>query len=212
MSIPATKVAVVYYSSTGTTHALAQAAADFAVKHGAEVRLRRVAELGTGSGRAGSDEHAAATSHVDLAEPADLDWADAILIGSPVHFGLAAPALMQFLNTTSKLSIDGRLANKVVSAFATGSAPHGGQVSTILALHNAICHWGSLIVATGSTAPVLFKPHNGNPYGASATVGGNTGSVHEENVEAIEFQALRTIQVAAAVVRGGLEPVTGTAA
>ena len=39
------KVAVIYYSATGTVHALAQAVAEGAASAGAEVRLRRVAEL-----------------------------------------------------------------------------------------------------------------------------------------------------------------------
>ena len=37
--------AVIYYSSTGTVHALARAAAEGAEKAGARVRLRKVAEL-----------------------------------------------------------------------------------------------------------------------------------------------------------------------
>ena len=37
-------VAVIYYSATGTVHALAQAAAEGAEKAGANVRLRKVAE------------------------------------------------------------------------------------------------------------------------------------------------------------------------
>jgi NAD(P)H dehydrogenase (quinone) len=37
-------VAIIYYSATGTVHALAQAAAEGAEKAGAQVRLRKVAE------------------------------------------------------------------------------------------------------------------------------------------------------------------------
>ncbi|MET8231197.1 flavodoxin domain-containing protein [Micromonospora sp. NPDC005298] len=39
------QVAVFYYSSTGTVHALAEAVAEGATSAGAEVRLRRAAEL-----------------------------------------------------------------------------------------------------------------------------------------------------------------------
>jgi NAD(P)H dehydrogenase (quinone) len=39
------KVAVIDYSATGTVHALAQAVAEGAAAAGAEVRLRRVAEV-----------------------------------------------------------------------------------------------------------------------------------------------------------------------
>jgi multimeric flavodoxin WrbA len=38
-------VAVIYYSSTGNVHALAKGVAEGATQAGAEVRLRRVAEL-----------------------------------------------------------------------------------------------------------------------------------------------------------------------
>ncbi|GHE75663.1 NAD(P)H dehydrogenase (quinone) [Streptomyces sp. 2132.2] len=197
-----TNIAVIYYSSTGSTYKLAEAAAAAAEKEGAEVRLLRVAEIdpnGEAARRDGASDFQNATKDVPVVTLADLEWADGILIGTPVHFGLAAPQLMHFINSTSKLSIEGKLLNKAVSAFASGSAAHGGQVSAILALHNAITHWGSLIVSTGSTDPVLYKPKNGNPYGASAVVGGNPGQVPEENLEAAAFQARRTLEVAAVV-------------
>ncbi len=40
-----TKLAVIYYSATGTTHKLAQAFERGGLEAGAEVRLRRVREL-----------------------------------------------------------------------------------------------------------------------------------------------------------------------
>ncbi|MFD7700942.1 flavodoxin family protein [Streptomyces caelestis] len=200
-----TNVAVIYYSSTGSTHQLAQAAADAAAAEGAEVRLRRVPELAA-TGRPGSQEHAASVADIPEATLDDLEWADALLLGSPVHFGLAAPQLMQFINTSSSLSIHGKLLNKAVSAFASGSAEHGGQVTTILALHNAICHWGSVIVATGSADPVLYEKNNGNPYGASTVTGNRVGFIHDENAGAIAYQTRRTIQVAAALKAAAAAP------
>ncbi|MFI2428376.1 NAD(P)H-dependent oxidoreductase [Streptomyces sp. NPDC018955] len=193
-----TNVAVIYYSSTGSTHRLAVAAADAAAAEGAEVRLRRVSETAA-TGRPGSEEHAASVADIPEATPDDLQWADAILLGTPVHFGLAAPQLMQFINTSSALSIQGELLNKAVSAFASGSAEHGGQVTAILALHNAICHWGSVIVATGSADPVLYEKNNGNPYGASTVAGNRAGFIHPENAGAIAYQTRRTLHVAAAL-------------
>ncbi|MEU1624304.1 NAD(P)H-dependent oxidoreductase [Streptomyces sp. NPDC020096] len=200
-----TNVAVIYYSSTGSTYKLAEAAAAAAQKAGADVRLRKIAELdpqAAASTRDGAAEHRAATADVPEAAPEDLEWADAILLGTPVHFGLPAPQLMHFINGTSALSIPGKLLDKAVSAFASGSANQGGQVSAILALHNAICHWGSVIVPTGSTDPVLYEPNNGNPYGVSSTTKNETGYVHDENLAAIDFQTRRTMEIAAAIARG----------
>jgi len=200
------KVAVIYYSFTGNVHLLADAAATAAGKAGADVRLRRIAELAPMPAqlaeRAGWAEHTAATADVAEVTLDDLDWADAILLGSPVRFGLPAPQLMHFIDTTAQLSIAGRLTNKVVSAFTSACAPHGGQVTTILALHNAVCHWGAVIVPTGSADPILYRPDNGNPYGVSHVSHAVHGSVTEDNFAAMEFLTRRTMQVAGALVRG----------
>jgi NAD(P)H dehydrogenase (quinone) len=200
-----TKVAVIYYSSSGNVHKLAVAAATAAEKEGAEVRLRRIPELVPDPpviDREAWADHRSATSDIPDASLDDLDWADAVLIGTPVRFGLPAPQLLHFIDTTARLSIPGRLRNKAVSAFTSGSAPNGGQVTAILALHNAFCHWGSVIVSTGSTEPVLFEPMNGNPYGASSVSRNQPGNVHEENLAAVEFQARRVVAVARALTAG----------
>lgn len=200
-----TNVAVIYYSSSGNVHKLAAAAASAAESVGADVRLRRIPELVAEPPVIDRDAwaaHRTSTEDIPDATLADLDWADAILFGTPVRFGLPAPQLLHFIDTTAQLSIPGKLTNKAVSAFTSGSAPHGGQVSTILALHNAFCHWGSVIVSTGSTEPVLFEPNNGNPYGASSVSRNQPGNVHDENLAAVEFQARRTVAVAAALAKG----------
>ncbi len=200
-----TNLAVVYYSSTGNTHILASAAAVAAEKAGAEVRLRRIPELVSEpptTDQAAWARHVELTQDVPEASLADLEWADAIIFGTPVRFGLPAPALMHFIDTTAALSIGGGLASKTVSAFATGSAPQGGQVTAILALHNSFCHWGSVIVANGSTDPVLFLPTNGNPYGSSNVSRNQPGNVTEDNLAAVEFQTGRVLEVATALVNG----------
>ncbi|MED7949835.1 NAD(P)H-dependent oxidoreductase [Streptomyces sp. BE303] len=200
-----TTIAVVYYSSTGNVARLAEAAASAAEKAGAEVRLRRIADLPDDTYVPGTEDAARElrerTADVPVVDLADLAWADGILIGSPVRFGLPAAPVLRFIDSTAPLSIPGGLADKAVSAFTSGSAPRGGHETTILALHNAFCHWGSLILATGSTDPVLFRPNNGNPYGASAVSRNVPGQVHEENIAAVEYQARRVVRVAG-VVRG----------
>ncbi|MFJ3695907.1 NAD(P)H:quinone oxidoreductase [Streptomyces sp. NPDC090052] len=199
-------VAVVYYSSTGNVHRLADAAAVSAKKTGAEVRLRRVAEVFPQSQvEAGNDAWAAhleATRDVPLAALDDLEWADAILFGTPTRFGLPAAQLKQFLDTTVGLSLQGKLVNKVVSSFTSTAAGHSGQESTILALNNTYYHWGAIIVPTGATDPVLTTPGNGNPYGVSSVSGNQPGNVSEENLAAMEFQARRVAGIATALKRG----------
>ncbi|GAA4770922.1 MULTISPECIES: NAD(P)H-dependent oxidoreductase [Streptomyces] len=199
-------IAVVYYSSTGNVHTLAEAAAEAAVKAGADVRLLRIPPLPSETVVPGTEDavaaHGEAVRDVPEATPEDLVWADGILIGSPVRFGLPAAPVSVFLDSTAPVSIPGLLADKVVSAFTSGSAPHGGHETTLMALYNAVCHWGSLIVANGSTDEVLFRPENGNPYGTSSVTRNRPGNVHEDNLAAIGFQARRVVEVARLVAAG----------
>jgi NAD(P)H dehydrogenase (quinone) len=83
------KIAVIYYSSTGHVHTLADALANGAADAGAEVRLRRVAELAQEEiirREAAWHEHCAATVDVvDEAQVEDLEWADGFALGTPMR-------------------------------------------------------------------------------------------------------------------------------
>lgn len=168
----AARLAVIYYSATGSVHELANAVADGATAAGAEVRLRRVKEL---AGEAAIDANPAWRKHVDTtryqvdeATLHDLEWANAYAFGSPTRFGLPAAQLKQFLDQTGSLWQAGVMARKPVTSFTSSQNAHGGQESTILALNTVFYHWGCVIVPPGYTDPSLFEA-GGNPYGTSST-------------------------------------------
>ena len=194
-------VAIIYYSSTGTVHALARAAAEGAEKAGARVRLRKVAELappGAISANPAWGQHLRDTADVAEASLDDLDWADAVLFGTPTRFGNPASQLRSFIDTTGGLWREGKLTDKVYSAFTASSTAHGGQESTLLALGNTFYHWGGIIVPPGYADPVQFK--SGNPYGTSHVAG--AGPPDEVALEAARFQARRAVDIAAALKAG----------
>jgi NAD(P)H dehydrogenase (quinone) len=195
------KVAIIYYSATGTVHALARAAADGAEKAGAQVRLRKVAELAPPeaiNARPAWAQHIQDTADVIEASPEDLAWADAVLFGTPTRFGNVAGQLKAFIDTTGVLWYQGKLADKVYSAFTASNTAHGGQESTILALGNVFYHWGGIIVPPGYTDPVQFQ--TGNPYGTShVAADGPPGDVV---LEAARYQARRVVDTAAALKAG----------
>ncbi|MFC4117982.1 NAD(P)H:quinone oxidoreductase [Nonomuraea zeae] len=194
-------VAVIYYSATGTVHALAQAAAEGAEKAGAHVRLRKVAETAPPeaiSARPEWAQHLRDTADVAEAALDDLDWADAVVFGTPTRFGNPAGPLRAFIDTTGPLWFQGRLADKVYSAFTASNTAHGGQESTILALGNTFYHWGGIIVPPGYTDPVQFQ--SGNPYGASHVTG--DGPPSDVSLEAARYQARRVADVAALLKAG----------
>ncbi|GCD97612.1 MULTISPECIES: flavodoxin family protein [Embleya] len=205
-----TNITIIFHSRSGNIYQLVEKAAQTARAAGAEVRVRKVAELPDPMilDKQAYQDLATATAEIPEAGLDDLVWADAIMIGTPVHYGLPAPQILNFFDHTGPVAIPGKLMNKAVSAFASGSMPHAGQQATILALHNAFCHWGSVIVSNGSAAAVLHQPGNGAPYGTGTISRHEANSVTDDNLGAIEYQTLRTLQVAGALKRG-LEPEPG---
>lgn len=129
------KVAVIYYSSTGAVHALAEAVAEGAAGAGAEVRLRRVAELAADGAIDENPrwrQHADATASIPEAAVEDLAWADAYAFGTPTRFGAPAAQLKQFIDQSAGLWREGALADKPVTAFTSAFNRHGGGEATII--------------------------------------------------------------------------------
>src|ERR1700758_2282902 len=117
----AVKVAIIYYSATGTTYQLARAIEKGASEAGADVRFRKVRELAPDEAIASSQgwaAHRLETQHVLEATLDDLAWADAIIFGTPTRYGLPTAQLKQFLDTTGKLWAEGALVNKTSPSFS----------------------------------------------------------------------------------------------
>ena len=164
-------VAVIYYSSTGTNHAMAEAVAEGARGAGADVRVRLVAETAPDAAIDGNPSWRAFVDRVKdapRASLADLEWADAVVFGTPTRYGNMAAQLKAFLDSTGGLWFQGKLADKVYAGFTSAQNTHGGQESTLLGLYTTIHHFGGIIVTPGYTDPVTFAS-GGNPYGPSVT-------------------------------------------
>ena len=163
-----TKLAIIYYSSYGTAHAMATRLAETAEKAGAEVRVRRVRETAPDEVVKSVDAwaaHAASVADQPVAEPDDMAWADAVIMGSGTRYGHITSQLQAFIDTLGPLWQEGKLADKVYSALTSCSPLHGGQESTLLAMLTTYCHFGGIIVPPGYTDQSKFD--DGNPYGVS---------------------------------------------
>jgi NAD(P)H dehydrogenase (quinone) len=201
--LAAVRMAVVYYSATGTTYRLAAAAAEAAEKAGADVRLRKVRELAPDEAVAtneGWGAHMRATADVVEASPDDLEWADAIVFGTPTRFGLPRAQLKQFIDTAGPLWAQGKLTNKVASSFTSTATAHGGQETTIVSLNTTFYHWGCIIVPPGYADPIQFQA--GNPYGASHVSQNGTVLPGDVELAAAAFQSRRAVEIAGALARG----------
>ncbi len=192
------KTAVIYYSATGGTHKLAEAIAEGAREAGSEVRVLKVKELAPEEAIASNEgwgNHIRETSNIPEATLADLEWADAIVLGSPTRYGGAASQLRQFIDQTGPLWAKGALVDKVGSAFSSAATAHGGQEATILSLLTTFYHWGSIVVAPGFADPIQFAM--GNPYGVSFASQNGAVPPDETALAAAKFQGKRVVETAA---------------
>ena len=197
------KLAIVYYSATGTIQTMAERVHQAAEAAGAEVRLRHVAELAPDEA---IDSQPAWRAHVDAlagqpgATPDDVVWADAVVFGTPTRFGNVSAQLKQFIDTCGPQWGQGLLADKVYSGFTATATTHGGQESTLLALYNSIYHFGGLIAAPGYTDPVKFA--DGNPYGTSHVAGQGDIPIADTTFAAARYQGERVAKLATALKAG----------
>ena len=167
-----TKVLVLYYSAYGHVETMAQAVAQGARDAGAEVTIKRVAEL--------VPEEVARNAGMKLEQPAplatvdELPQYDAIIFGTPTRFGNMAAQMRNFLDQTGKHWLSGALIGKVGSVFASTASQHGGQETTITSFHLTLLHHGMVIVGlpyTFKDLATMREITGGTPYGASCVTG-----------------------------------------
>jgi NAD(P)H dehydrogenase (quinone) len=193
------KVLVLYYSAYGHIERMAQAMADGAREAGATVDIRRVPEL--------VPEEVARASHykmdqeAPLAKVDELPDYDAIIIGTGTRYGRMASQMANFLDQTGGLWARGALHGKVGSAFTSTATQHGGQETTLMAIHTNLMHFGMVCVGL----PYSFQGQmrldevtGGAPYGASTIAGGDGSRQPSDNeLEGARFQGRLVAEVAA---------------
>ncbi|MBW3571088.1 MAG: NAD(P)H:quinone oxidoreductase [Gemmatimonadetes bacterium] len=190
------RLAVVYYSTYGTNHRMAQTAVEAAEAAGAEVRLRKAPETapeGVVNGQDAWRAQAELTADIPEVTPADMEWANAYLFSAPTRYGVSASQLRAFIDTLGPLWSQGKLADKAVTAMTSANNAHGGQETTLIGLYTTMMHWGAIIVPPGYTDPVL-KAAGGNPYGTTVTATG--GELSDEIKAAIRHQTRRLVEFA----------------
>ncbi|MEU4556816.1 NAD(P)H:quinone oxidoreductase type IV [Actinoplanes sp. NPDC023936] len=195
------KLAIIYYSSTGTIHGMAERLREAGEKAGAEVRLRQVPELAPEEAIASNaawSQHFDRTKNEPKATADDVVWADGVLFGTPTRYGNVSSQLKQFIDTLGPQWGQGLLANKAYAGFTASMTEHGGQESTLLALYNTIYHFGGIVVAPGYTDPLKFA--DGNPYGVSHVTGGS----NDAPLTGVQFAALDHLATRMVTIAGKL--------
>ena len=193
-----TKLAIIYYSSTGHGTAMAAEVEKAALAAGAEVRLRPIAETADESRFADNPAWSAnykATKDLPAASAEDIEWADAVIFGSPTRFSNVAAPFQTFLDSLGGAWAQGKLANKVYAAFTSSQTLHGGQETTLQKIHQVVMHFGGIIVAPGYTDGSKFV--DGNPYGVGHVTGpDNQNELSDTTKTALKHMTERVLTVA----------------
>jgi len=197
------KVLIVYYSTYGHVHKMAEAIAEGVKEvNGDEAIMRRVPETLPADvlAKMGAVDAQKAFSNVPVCTVEELASADAIIFGTPTRFGNMCGQMRQFLDATGQLWAQGALVGKVGSVFTSTATQHGGQESTILSFHISLLHHGFVIVGL----PYAFQGQmridevtGGSPYGASTIAGGSGERMPSENeLDAARFQGKHVAEIA----------------
>ncbi len=199
---------IAFYSRYGNVRALAEAIAEGAREiDGANLRLRRVNDLAPESVINKDPRWTQARQEMMAAyeEPTndDLEWADAVFLGTPTRFGNPTAEIKLFIDRTGPLWLAGKLVDKVGSVFAGTSTLHGGNESTILAMMNPLMHLGMIIVAPGYADPVMYQA--GTPYGASSVSGPGADQPPTQADLAVARFVGRRVTERALIIKAGKE-------
>lgn len=199
------KLAIIYYSSTGTNYQLSLWAEEAAKAAGADVKRLKVKETAPKEAIEANEawkkfHNSPENQNETHATLDDLEWADAIIWSIPTRYGGLPSQVQSFIDTTGGLWFQGKLANKIVSAMSSAQNPHGGQETTALAIMRTMMHWGCILVPPGYTSQELFKA-GGNPYGTS-TATTMEGDIKNDIKAAVKKQAERTVQLAHRFING----------
>lgn len=199
----AVNVQVIFYSMYSHVFQMAQAVAHGAREvDGANVSVCQVPELIPEESlvRSGAKQARDHFAHVPVAKPEQLADADAIILGTPTRYGNVAAQMQNFMDQTGQLWAKGALVNRVGSVFTSTATQHGGQETTIRALHTEMLHHGMVIVGVPYSCKELsnlVEITGGSPYGAGTIAGSKGERRPTENELAIaRFQGKHVAEIA----------------
>ncbi|KAJ1848201.1 hypothetical protein LPJ70_001145 [Coemansia sp. RSA 2708] len=192
------KVFVIYYSTYGHVHTLAQSISKGVLKSGdVDVEIYQFPE--TLSDDALEKMHAAPKANIPTIDVDKLTEADGVLIGFPTRFGTAPAQVKTFFDATGHLWSTGALLGKCAGLFFSTGAQHGGQESTAYSFLPHLTHHGIIYVPLGYPSPYMFENDaivGGSAWGAGV-IAGPDGSLQPtyKELEIAEIQGEKFAEV-----------------
>ena len=167
------EILVLYYSRYGATAEMAQhIARGVDTITGCQARIRTVPPVSTVCEATADDIPAEGPPYATLE---DLEECAGLALGSPTRFGNMAAPLKYFIDSTSSLWLNAKLAGKPAAVFTSTSSMHGGQETTLVSMMLPLLHHGMLITGLPYTETELLTTETGGtPYGPSHTAGSDS--------------------------------------
>ena len=158
------KILIIYYSSNGSTKAMAEEIAKGVVSTQAQFIIRTVPKVCAINEKQISipDEGAPFVTAQDIEE------CDGLIIGSPTRFGNMAAPIKYFIDSLGAQWYNGSLIGKPAAVFTSTASMHGGQETTLLTMMLPLLHLGAILVGIPYKHGSLSSTRSGGtPYGAS---------------------------------------------
>jgi len=167
-------VLIVYYSVHGATEQLARLIArGIESIDGAQTKLRTVPPITVDNDQSlHSELKTIPENGPPYATLEELANCDALVLGSPTHFGNMAAPLKYLLDQTTGLWVSGALLGKPAGVFTSTSSIHGGQETTLISMMLPLLHHGMILCGLPYPGTALNRTTSGGtPYGPSHLAG-----------------------------------------
>jgi NAD(P)H dehydrogenase (quinone) len=169
-----TKIAIVYYSTYGHIHTMAESVKAGVEAAGGTATIYQFAE--TLPEEVLTAMHAPPKKDHPLITPEILAAADGVLFGIPTRFGSMPAQVKAFFDSCGGLWAKGGLVGKPAGIFFSTGTLGGGQETTAFTSITFLTHQGMTFVPLGYRSPLLFnldEIHGGSPWGAGTLAGGD---------------------------------------
>lgn len=138
----------------------------------------------------------------------DLEKADVIFFGTPVHMGSMAWPMKKLIDETSKLWMENMLEGKVGGVFATGGgfgSEGGGVEQTLISLHSNFLEHGMTVIGFPKSLPGYADA--GLQWGVCARTGNHEGmpqGIREAALVAARSYGAHVVTMAEQILRDDL--------
>ena len=174
------KILIIYYSNSGSTEKMAEKISRGVNSvDGAEAVLRTLPKIENLN-----NNDIANNNSVLYATKEDLNNCNALILGSPTHFGNMAAPMKYFLDGTTSEWFNNSLCGKPAGVFTSTSSIHGGQETTLITMMIPLLHHGMIISGIPYSEKDLNETRTGgSPYGPTHFSGDNQGLLSDNEIK-----------------------------